>query len=157
MTSFLAVRGLPWLKQRFWSGSVLVGPQRHDVVRGGRYRQEFGVALGEDGGGDGDLGDLAAKAADFLALLGYGLAEPVDGPARLAPCLIWSGRALGRLVTGQPSAAQLEKRRVSDRGALPARLAGARRQAADRSLLVARARRRRQPCPGTAAGWAASG
>jgi hypothetical protein len=39
--------------------------------------------LGEDDGGEGELGDLVAEVADFLALPGDGLAERGDGLAEL--------------------------------------------------------------------------
>ena len=65
----------------FRGGSVLVGPQRHDVVRGGAWCVRPGLVLGVDGGGEGELGDLVAQVADLLELLGDGLAEPGVGLA----------------------------------------------------------------------------
>jgi hypothetical protein len=60
----------------------VVGPQRHDVVRGCR---RLGVGLGEDGGGEGELGDLMAQLADLPALRGDGLAELGNGFAGAVP------------------------------------------------------------------------
>jgi hypothetical protein len=50
--------------------------------------------LGQDGGGEGELGELVAQAADFLALRGDGLAEPGDGLAKL-PLLVGDLLCLG--------------------------------------------------------------
>jgi hypothetical protein len=65
-------------------GMLAAWPQRHDVAGGDRCRRGLGPGLGEDGGGEGELGDLTAQVADLLALRGDGPAEPGSGLAELS-------------------------------------------------------------------------
>jgi len=47
-------------------GTLVARPQLHDVAGGDGCCLGLGLGLGEDGGCEGELGELAAQAADFL-------------------------------------------------------------------------------------------
>jgi hypothetical protein len=64
-------------------GMLVARPQRHDVAGGGGCCPGLGLGLSEDGGGEGELGDLMAQVADLLTLRGASTPGPLNATARL--------------------------------------------------------------------------